>query len=210
LAATGFFNFRLGGLMITQTLEHVRSKFPAARPENDGSITVPECPVCRDENHPQKSLKLFVGAAGRLTGVSCARFANAGQAANREHCAPIREALGFGVESTAFITSMLFDGERQVTLEIERVSKAVQFVTARNCTQVLHSAELRLARPDERAAFAAAIPERTEAERATIGRELVQLLDRFRRAQTAVSDDAPMTARNLPQRAWSSWPTKCN
>lgn len=177
--------------MITQTLEHIRSKFPAARQENDGSITVPECPICRDENHPQKNVKLYVDAAGKLTGVSCARFASAGQDANREHCAPIREALSLGAETPAFVASTLFNGERQVTIEIERVSKALQFVTARNCTSVLHSAELRLARPDERAAFAEAIPERTEAERATIGRELVQLLDRFRRAQSAVSDGAP-------------------
>lgn len=177
--------------MITQTLEHVRSKFPAARPENDGSITVPECPVCRVEDHPQKSIKLYVNTAGKLSGVSCSRYTNAGTEANREHCAPIREALGLGAESAAFISSTLFDGERQVTLEIERVSKAIQFATARNCTSVLHSAELRLTKPDERAAFVAAIPDREEAERAAIGRELVQLLDRFRRAQSAVDESVP-------------------
>lgn len=173
--------------MITQhfDLSAVSAKFSDARAERDGAITF-ECPACRDEGHNNKRVKLFANGA-----LACARFASAGADANREHCAPIREALGMGEESAAFISSTLFNAERQVTLEVERVSKAVQFVTARNCTAVLHSAELRLAKPDERAAFASAIPERTEAERTTIGRELVQMLDRFRRAQTAVSDGAP-------------------
>src|SRR5258708_2336592 len=48
LAATGFFKLKLGEPMIAQTLEHVLAKFPAARRENDGSITVPECPICCD------------------------------------------------------------------------------------------------------------------------------------------------------------------
>ena len=185
-------------------LSAVSAKFSDARAEQDGAITF-ECPACRDEGHHNKQIKLFASGA-----LACARFASAGQAANREHCAPIREALGMGAESAAFITSTLFDGERQVTIEIERVSKAVQFATARNCTQVLHSAELRMARPDERAAFAEAIPERTEAERATIGRELVQLLDRFRRAQSAVSDGAPDDDRESAATCQSSWPTKFN
>jgi DNA polymerase I len=177
--------------MITQTLEQVRSKFPMARAENDGSITVPECPVCRDEDHPQKSIKLYVDAAGKLSGITCARFASAGAEANREHCSPIREMLGVSAPTPAFISSVLFSGGRQVTLEIERVNKQVQFVTARNCTSVLHSAEVRLAKPDERAAFVEAIPDREKEERAEIGRELVQLLDRFRRAQSAVDESTP-------------------
>ena len=172
-------------MTIAQPIESVRKNYPDARLEADSSITF-TCPVCETEGHQNKRVKLFQNGA-----VSCSRFASAGIEANRKHCAPIREAMGLGAESSAFVSSSIFDGARQVTIEIERVSKAVQFVTARNCTAVLHSAELRLARPDERAVFVAAIPEREEEERAEIGRELVQLLDRFRRAQSAVDEGAP-------------------
>lgn len=171
-------------------LDTLSEKLSDARQETDGSITA-DCFVCEAEGHPKKRIKLYAGTDGRITGISCARFASAGKDANREHCAPIREALGLGAESSAFITSTLFDGERQVTIEIERLSKAVQFATARNCTSVLHSAELRLTKPDERAAFVKAIPDRMDAERAAIGCELVQLLDRFRRAELAVDKPVP-------------------
>src|SRR5262245_23295768 len=95
-----------------------------------------------------------------------------------------------GEPAHAFISSTLFEDDRQVTLELDRVSKTAQFLTARNCNNVLHSAELRMSKPDDRAAFAASIPDRDDDERQAIARELVQLFDRFRKTQPAV-DSGP-------------------
>lgn len=99
---------------------------------------------------------------------------------------PVTEIAGNEAAANAtrpIISSTLFEGDRRITIEIERAGKQAQFVTARNCSSVLHSAELRLAKPDERAAFVAGIPNRDKLERDEIGRELIQLLDQYRATQ---------------------------
>jgi DNA polymerase I-like protein with 3'-5' exonuclease and polymerase domains len=166
-------------------LDAVRIHYPDARESDDGAIHLP-CPICLGEGHPGKDFTIFANEA-----TSCVRAAGAGRDFNRDHCRPVRETLGLGAEKRfSFITSALFEGERQITLELDRVNKFAQFLTARNCKDVLHSAELRMSKPDERAAFVAAIPDRDDVERQTIARELVQMLDRFRKTQDAVDKDS--------------------
>src|SRR5262249_24512421 len=124
--------------------------------------------------------------------VSCVCFAAAGmKIENRDHCEPMAAELGLRQAAAAFIVSTLFKDDRKIDLDLERVNKSVQFLTARNCNDVLHSAELRLTKPDERAAFVAAIPDREDDERQAIARELVQMLDRFRKAVVAADDGQP-------------------
>lgn len=166
-----------------QQLDTILEKLPDARQETNGSIIF-ECPICLTEGYANKKAKLFANGA-----IACSRFASTSSDASRAHCQPLREMLGLsGDKSAGFISSTILDGARQVTLEIERASKSTQYVTARNCTTVLYNAELRLTNPEDRATFVAAIPDRDADERATINHELVQMIDRYRRAQAAVAD----------------------
>src|SRR5262245_54238122 len=107
-------------------LEDVQRKYPDAREETDGSISF-ECPVCESDGSPGKRVTLY--ASG---GLSCVRFAIAGMsAANRDHCRPIREALGLADDARKpFITKSLIDGK--LTLEVWQVTRGKADLVARN------------------------------------------------------------------------------
>jgi hypothetical protein len=83
-----------------KSLAEVREVYSDARPETDGSIVF-ECPVCLADGRPGKMCKFYANGA-----LSCPSIAGIGPKPNREHCAPIREALGLsGEPARAFITS---------------------------------------------------------------------------------------------------------
>src|SRR5262245_6971819 len=102
-------------------LDDVRVHYIDARETGDGAIRF-ECPICRDEGHSGKDFVIFANGA-----TSCVRAVAAGREFNREHCASVRRQLRLtGEPASAFITSTLFEGERQVTLELDRVNKFAQ------------------------------------------------------------------------------------
>jgi DNA polymerase I-like protein with 3'-5' exonuclease and polymerase domains len=173
---------------IPHLLTSVRGKFPDARQEQDGSITLPECPLCRDEGHPHKSVKVFVGADGRITGVGCSRFAGAGAEANREHCAPLRELLGLGDgAASASIREVLLDG--RLTLECSPAERGKARLVARNCTATLHRDTLSLDKAEERAKFIKALDGLGDDERKLLHQALLTLADRFESVRAAVKGD---------------------
>jgi hypothetical protein len=171
------------------------------REDADGTIKWP-CHICEQEGRHGKECTLFRSDGGKPTGISCEGYIGLREA-NREHCQEYYELLDVSV-ARAFVSSTLFEGDRQITLELDRASKLAQFLTARNCKDVLHSAELRMSKPDERADFVAAIPNRDDDERGAIARELVQLFDRFRKTQSVIdssssADDKDSAATRLVQ-----------
>jgi len=175
---------------VTYTQTDIAARLQNVRCEADGSASA-DCFVCEGEGHPGHRLKFFIGPDGTITGVACDRYAPAGIEINREHCRPVRDLLNLSPERRpAQVTRTLFDGDHQITLEAEHVSKQTQFLTVRNGCGVLFSNELRLTRMDERAAFVRDIPDLTPEERDTVGHELIQLLDDFRQVRKA-ADEAP-------------------
>ncbi|MCI0339061.1 MAG: hypothetical protein L0226_15930, partial [Acidobacteria bacterium] len=76
-------------MITTPSLDEIRKVLPDAWPQNDGS-TKATCIICETEDHPNKPLTIFANGA-----ISCVRAAAGGTDFNREHCAPIREMLGF-------------------------------------------------------------------------------------------------------------------
>src|SRR5262249_10949702 len=106
-------------------LEDVQVHYPDARQETDGSITF-ECPICRADGRPGKKATLY-----KSVFVSCVCFAAAGmKIENRDHCEPMAAELGLRQAAAAFIVSTLFKDDRKIDLDLERVNKSVQFLTA--------------------------------------------------------------------------------
>lgn len=168
--------------MITQQfdLSAVSAKFSDARAEQDGAITF-ECPACRDEGHHNKQVKLFANGA-----LACARFASAGRDANREHCAPIREALGLGAPSSAstLIEKVLFGGK--LTIECSQAERGKVKLVARNCNSVLSRDVISLDRAKERDNFVKALPGFSGQEAAEIDQVLKNLADEYERVCAAI------------------------
>jgi DNA polymerase I-like protein with 3'-5' exonuclease and polymerase domains len=166
-------------MKITHHTEKIRSNLENVRQEADGSVTA-NCEQCAAEGHPGKRIKVFIGPDNRVTGVVCPRYA--GTETHSEHTAPVRARLNFQEQRNRnLITSSILDGA--VTLEIEPSGRAAQFVTVRNGIGVLHNGKVRLARLNERAEFISSIDHLSADERAQVGRELAQMLDRLRRVQ---------------------------
>lgn len=176
--------------MITQQfdLSAVSAKFSDARAEQDGAITF-ECPACRDEGHHNKRIKLFASGA-----LACARFASAGKEANREHCAPIREALGIGAQSSAFISESLFDGK--LTLEVTPAERGKVLLLARNCSKVLHRDVLSLDKAADRAKFIKELDIEDGQKKPTL-MALLELADRFDSVRAAIEEEGNGEAKQV-------------
>jgi len=181
--------------MITQTYEKIREKIPSARLEEDHSITIPECIVCAADNHPNKSLKVFVDTDGKITGISCSRFASAGCEANREHCMPIREMLGLGAESeVAFISIAICDGD--FFLDVEDAGRGQVIVTLRDKDRrTINRDTLNLNRGSARAAFVASTPKLNKRQQQKLHQALLEMSERFERVREAVNDDHDSDSR---------------
>jgi len=163
-------------------LEEVQVHCPDARQEPDGS-KVFECPICRADGHPGKQAKLY--DSGWL---SCSRFASAGVDANREHCAPIREALGLSTSpAPAFITKSLFDGA--LTVECSTAERGKVQLVARNCNSILNRDVISLNRAKERNDFIKALSDFDEGQRGEISQALLQLADEYERVVDAIDVD---------------------
>ncbi len=150
------------------------------------------CIVCENEGHPNKRVKVFVGADGRVTGLSCERFATAGFAdENRKHCQPYRDALNLSSAPKAFITKALFKGS--LTIECSQAERGKVRLVARNCNpaSVLNRDVISLDRAKERNDFIKALPNFNTQERNEIDQMLKQLADEYDRVSAAIdADDA--------------------
>src|SRR5262249_23322986 len=156
---------------------------PDARQESDGSISAP-CFVCADEGRHDKRIKIFVGANGKITAVSCNRFAASGlREANRAHCKPYYELLNVSASASAWI-----DGK--LTLQCDSTKKDRSLTVALNCDKILARDEINLNRGDQRASFIKSIADfTTDEQRAEIAQALLRMADRRESVRAATGED---------------------
>src|SRR5215813_8430695 len=159
----------------------VRTHYPDALESGDGAIHF-LCPICEAEGHPGKDFTVFTNGA-----TSCVRAAAAGRDFNREHCRPVREQLGLGVEKTAaFINEILFDGT--LTLECDTSKSDKARTVARNCKDELHRDVIDLNRFEHRKSFVKALAGYDDEQQIQINHALLRLAGR-RESVQAVTDD---------------------
>jgi DNA polymerase I-like protein with 3'-5' exonuclease and polymerase domains len=148
------------------------------RTEADGTL-ITDCPVCALENKGEGKAKVFTDG-----GFACMRFAGTESA---EHKREMLSAwnLETSVKPSAFMCESILDG--QLTFEIERGERGRQRVTARNCDSVLHLDTFNLADSSARVKFIKNL-NLPETNALTASRTLIDIADRFNRADGAAFD----------------------
>jgi len=155
------------------------SKLEGIRMESDGSA-VADCPVCNDKG--KGKLKVFADGTA-----VCYRFTGVGNGEHGKHVKEVYAASGFDEPVSSFISESLFGGK--LSLELSPAARGRVRVAARNCNSLLALDEFYLDRQADRAKFVASLPSLADDERNVVTTTLIQLTDRFDRAQAAVEDE---------------------
>jgi DNA polymerase I-like protein with 3'-5' exonuclease and polymerase domains len=164
------------------TLQDFTNAFDAQgikyRIETDGSLTL-DCSVCALENKGEGKAKIFANG-----GFTCFRFAGIAPAEHKREMLAEWE-LDTNSKPSPFMSETILDDK--LTFEIGRGERGKQKITARNCDSVLHLDTFNLADSSARAKFVKNL-NLNETDAITASRTLIDLADRFSRANNAVDD----------------------
>src|SRR5262245_28331835 len=113
-------SYQKGDALMRPDIETVSATFKDAKESSDGDITC-VCPEYEARARSDQEFTVFANGA-----TSCMRSGRAGRDFNREHCRPVREALGLGLEvEPGFIVETLFEGTLTLLCDSARSSRAL-------------------------------------------------------------------------------------